>query len=54
MSDPIAFLQQKADEIRAFASIATEMAGELRELAGLIEETAEDMAKRLHNGPAQG
>ena len=54
MSEPIAFLQQKAGEIRTFASVAPEMARELRELAGLIEETAEDIGKRLHKGPAQG
>jgi CHASE3 domain sensor protein len=47
MSDPVAFLQQKAEEIRALASASPEIASELRRLAEFIEEQADELRHRL-------
>lgn len=40
MTDPAEFLSQKAEEIRALASIAPELAHELRRLAQECEQAA--------------
>ena len=54
MSDPIAFLHKKAAEIRAFANAAPELTTELRQLADLVEEKADDLAQSLGGQPARG
>lgn len=47
MTDPVAFLHQKAEEIRALASAAPEIGSELRRLAEYIEEHAAELRRRL-------
>lgn len=48
MRDDLAFLYQKADEVRAFAAKASELTSELRSLADFIEEQIDEQRPRRH------
>ena len=46
MTDPVAFLYEKAEEIRALAAAVPEIASELRRMAAFIEEHADELRRR--------
>ncbi len=50
MNDPVAFLYDKAEEIRALAAATPEIAGELRRMAEFVEEQADELRRGARAG----
>ena len=46
MTDPVAFLYEKAEEFRELAEITPDLADELRRMADLIEQQADELRRR--------
>ncbi|HVH76166.1 MAG TPA: hypothetical protein VM755_14725 [Stellaceae bacterium] len=53
MNEPVAFLYRKAEEIRALAELAPDIASDLRQMAEFIERRAAELGRR-RDAPSKG